>query len=469
VELATKPRPAELARWLKGDLAHLIHPHLGSGERHRLIVAAGEGCTIRDVEGREYLDATGGGLWANLVGHGRRELADAAREELARLGFFCTYWDFTNVPAIELAERLAGMTPSGLDKVFFTCGGSEGIEVAVKIARLHHHRGGKHGKDWILSRRQSYHGIGHAGSSATDFEWLRDGYGPQLPHFAQLTPPWPYRSELYDGADPTDFLVAELEARIEEIGAGRIAAMIGEPVMGVGGLLVPPNDYWPRVSEVLRRNDILLILDEVVTGYGRFGEWFAQQHYGVTADVVVTAKGITSGYFPFGAVLLSNEVGERIVSDDHGSSEVGEPIAGEDHGFSLGYTYTGHPAGAAVAMANLDLIENEGLRQRAPVLGRRLTDALAPLRELAVVGDVRGAGLLAAVELVRDRGTREPMPAVDSVTDALRREHGVIVRAAMNSTLVLSPSLVINDREIDRCAAALASVLERTSPEGEVR
>jgi adenosylmethionine-8-amino-7-oxononanoate aminotransferase len=455
VELATKPMPAELARWVGADLAHLIHPHLAPGELHRMIVAAGEGCTIRDVEGREYLDATGGGLWANLVGHGRRELAEVARDELARLGFFCSYWDFTNRPAIELAERLVGMTPDGLDKVFFTCGGSEGIEVAIKIARFHHHLGGKHDKDWILSRRQSYHGIGHAGSSATDFEWLRDGYGPDLPHFAQLTPPWPYRSELYGGADPTEFLVAELEAKIEEIGAERIAAMIGEPVMGVGGLLVPPDDYWPRVSEVLRRNDILLILDEVVTGYGRFGHWFAQQHYGMTGDVVVTAKGITSGYFPFGAVLLSSEVGERIASGDHG--------------FSLGYTYTGHPAGSAVAMANLDLIENEGLRQRAPVVGRRLMDALAPLRELPVVGEVRGAGLLAAVELVTDRGSREPLPTVDAVTDVLRSEHGVIVRAAMNSTLVLSPALVITDAEVGRCAAALASVLERTSPEGEVR
>jgi PLP-dependent transaminase len=226
-------------------------------------------------------------------------------------------------------------------------------------------------------------------------------------------------------------------------------------VMGVGGLLVPPDDYWPRISEVLRRNDILLILDEVVTGYGRFGQWFAQQHYGVTADVVVTAKGITSGYFPFGAVLLSSELGERIASDEHG--------------FSLGFTYTGHPAGAAVAMANLDLIESEQLRHRAPVLGRRLLDALTPLRELGVVGDIRGAGLLAAVELVQDRGSREPMPTLDSVTEALRSDHGVIVRAAMNSSLVLSPALVITDEEIKRCAAALASVLERTSPEGEVR
>jgi adenosylmethionine-8-amino-7-oxononanoate aminotransferase len=455
MELATETGTVDRARLVERDLEHLIHPHLAPGERERLIVAGGDGCVIRGADGREYLDVTGGGLWANLVGHGRHELAEAAREELDRLGFFCTYWDFTNIPAIELATRLAGMTPDGIDKVFFTCGGSEGIEAAIKIARLHHHLGGKPGKDWILARRQSYHGIGHGGSSATDFEWLRDGHGPQLPHFAHLTPAWPYRTELYGGRDPTDFLVDELERTIAEIGPERVAAFIGEPVMGVGGLLVPPENYWPRVAEVLRENDILLILDEVVTGYGRFGQWFAQQHYGITADVTVTAKGITSGYFPYGAVLLSRDVGETIASGDHG--------------FSLGYTYSGHSAGAAVAMANLDLIERDGLRERAPDAGRRLREALAPLAELPVVGDVRGAGLLAALELVRDRDGREPMPSVNGVTDALRAEHGVIVRAAMNSSLVLSPALVISEAEIDRCVDALASVLERTTPEGDVR
>jgi len=442
-------------RLLSEDRDHLIHPHLAPSEKGRMIVADGDGCLIRDDSGREYLDVTGGGLWANLVGHGRSELAEAARAELERLGFFCSYWDFTNVPAIELATRLAGMSPDGIERVFYTCGGSEGIEVAIKMARLHHHRTGKPERDWILGRRQSYHGIGHGGSSATDFEWLTDGYGPLLPHFSQLTPAWPYRAELYDGRDPTDFLIDELEGRIAELGADRVAAFIGEPVMGVGGLLVPPDDYWPRVAEVLDQHGILLILDEVVTGYGRFGDWFAQQHYGVTADIVVTAKGITSGYFPFGAVLVSDQIADSITSGDHG--------------FSLGFTYTGHPAGAAVAMANLDLIEGEGLARRAPDVGRRLLEALSPLSEVAVVGDVRGAGLLAAIELVRDGESREPLPDHEQVTEALRAEHNVIVRGAMNSSLVLSPSLVISDAEIERCVSALADVLERTTPDGEVR
>lgn len=437
------------------DTAHIVHPHCPPGVRGRVIMARGEGCRVWDVRGREYLDMTGGGLWANLVGHGRAELAEAAERELRAIGFFCTFWDFANVPTIELAERLAELAPERLDQVYFTCGGSEGIEVAIKIARLHHHLSGEGGRDWILGRRQAYHGIAHGGSAASDFPWLHEGFGPPLPHFTHLTPPWPYREELYEGRDVTDFLVSELEARIDEIGSERIAAFVGEPIMGVGGLLVPPDDYWPRIADVLHRHGILLILDEVVTGYGRMGTWFAAEHYEIDADIVVTAKGITSGYFPFGAVLLDRDVAARITSGDHG--------------FPLGYTYTGHPAGAAVALANLALIRSEDLVARAPRAGERLLELLRPLAALPVVGEVRGAGLLAGIELVQDTETRRPMASVEAITDALREEHGVIVRAAMNSSLVLSPPLVVSDAELERCATAIAAVLQRTTPDGHVR
>jgi putrescine aminotransferase len=199
----------------------------------------------------------------------------------------------------------------------------------------------------------------------------------------------------------------------------------------------------------------LLILDEVVTGYGRMGEWFASQHYGVEPDIMVTAKGITSGYFPFGAVLMSEEVGAR--------------ITGGEHGFALGYTYTAHVAGSAVALANLEIIERERLRERAVESGARLRELLEPLRSLPLVGEIRGAGLLAGIELVRDQTSREPIADVHGVTDALRERHGLIVRAAMNSTLVLSPALVITEAELQRCVGAIGEVLEGTTPEGEVR
>jgi PLP-dependent transaminase len=455
VEIPTRAPTRDVAALTERDLAHLIHPHCPPTVRERLIVARGEGCRIWDADGREYLDVTGGGLWANLVGLGRSELAEAAACELERTGFFCAFWDFSNEPAIELAERLTEITPDAINRVYFTCGGSEGIEVAIKIARMYHQMSGDGERDWILGRRQSYHGVGHGGSSATDFEWLREGQGPPLPHFTHLSPTWPYRIEPDVRGDVTDHLIDELERRIEEVGPGRIAAFLGEPIMGVGGLLVPPEDYWPRVAEVLRRHGILLMVDEVVTGFGRMGEWFAAQHYGVEPDVMVTAKGLTSGYFPFGAVLMSERVGER--------------IAGGDDGFPLGYTYTAHVAGSAVALANLQIIEREGLRERAVELGARMRELLDPLADLPVVGEVRGAGLLAAIELVADKATREPMCDIHPVTDALREEYGLIVRAAMNASLVLSPSLVLSRPELECCAEAIGAVLERTTPEGTVR
>jgi adenosylmethionine-8-amino-7-oxononanoate aminotransferase len=447
--------PAAIAELVERDLEHLVHPHCPPTQRQRLIVTGGEGCRIWDANGREYLDATGGGLWANLVGLGRAELAEAAARELERTGFFCAFWDFSNEQAIELAERLVEIAPDSIERAYLTCGGSEGIEVAIKIARMHHHIGGDRDRDWIIGRRQSYHGVGHGGSSATDFDWLREGQGPPLPHFAQLTPTWPYRVEVDIDGDVTDYLIDELEQTIGRIGPERVAAFIGEPIMGVGGLLVPPEDYWPRVAGVLRRHGILLILDEVVTGYGRMGEWFASQHYGVEPDIMVTAKGITSGYFPFGAVLMSEEVGAR--------------ITGGEHGFPLGYTYTAHVAGSAVALANLEIIERERLRERAVESGARLRELLEPLRSLPLVGEIRGAGLLAGIELVRDQTSREPIADVHGVTDALRERHGLIVRAAMNSTLVLSPALVITEAELQRCVGAIGEVLEGTTPEGEVR
>lgn len=455
LEPAAEPRPTEIAELVGMDRRRLIHPHCPPDQESRLIVESGEGCTIRDADGREYLDLTGGGLWANLVGLGRSELAEVAAREMERTGFFCAFWDFSNEPAIRLADRLTEIAPSSIERVYLTCGGSEGIEVAIKIARIYHSLAGNPERNWVLGRGQSYHGVGHGGSAATDFEWLREGQGPSLPHFAHLTPSWPYRVEPDSGPDVTGFLIDELESTIADIGPDRVAAFIGEPIMGVGGLLVPPDDYWPRVAEVLERHGILLILDEVVTGYGRMGEWFAAQRYGIEPDLMVTAKGITSGYFPFGAVLMSEPVAERVTA--------------AEHGFSLGYTYTAHAAGSAVALANLDIIEREGLRERARELGARLAELVAPLAELPIVGDVRGAGLLAGIELVGDRATREPIEDVHSVTDELRDRHGLIVRAAMNSSLVLSPALVITEAELEHGVAAIGEVLERTTSEGRVR
>ncbi|MYV48017.1 aspartate aminotransferase family protein [Streptomyces sp. SID2888] len=442
------------------DRAHLIHPYLPGSATERVIMTEGSGCRLTDTEGRSYLDATGG-LWLAQVGHGRTELADVAHQQMRKLEYFTSFWEFSNERAIELATRLARMAPDPLNHVYFTSGGSEGNEAAIKMARYYHHRRGDTDRTWILARSKAYHGIGYGGGSATGFPLYHEGFAPMMPHVSHLTPPWPYRSELY-GARPlspeevTDFLVRELEERIAEIGPSRIAAMIGEPIMGVGGMLVPPSDYWPRVREVLDRHGILLIFDEVVTAYGRVGDWFAAQHFGVTPDIIVTAKGITSGYVPLGALLVGDHVAEVLLCD---------------HGFPMGYTYNGHPVATAVAAANLDIIDKEGLLGRATSMGAFLHGELeSQLGELPIVGEIRSVGMMLAVELVQDRDTRTPLPllAERMPHDVIRRETGVIVRDSAHS-LVLSPPLVMTEAEAKEAAGALRSVLERTEPSGEIR
>jgi putrescine aminotransferase len=273
-----------------------------------------------------------------------------------------------------------------------------------------------------------------------------------LPHVRHLTPPWPYRSELFDGRDPADFCLDELERTIDEIGGDRIAAMIGEPIMGVGGMLVPPDDYWPRVRELLSAHGILLIFDEVVTAFGRTGSWFGAQHFGVEPDLIVTAKGITSGYVPLGAVLLSAELAE---------------VLGRDHGFPVGFTYNGHPTACAVALRNLEIIEREGLLERARSTGDFLLNELTALEDLPVVGEVRGVGMMLGIELVSDKETRTPISMHSAPHDVIRRETGVLVRDCAH-TLVLSPPLVMTEAEAGEVVAAVRAVLERVQPDGSI-
>ena len=434
----------------KADRAHIIHPYLPSSYEERVIMVSGKGSTLTDVNGKEYLDATGG-LWLAQIGHGREELGQVAAEQISTLEYFTSFWEFSNDKAIALAAKLASIAPEQINHVYFTSGGSEGNEAAIKMARYFHFRQGAEERNWIIARRNSYHGIAYGGGSASGFDVYHDGFGPMLPHVAHVSPAWPYRSDLYNGQDPTDFLIAELEETIESIGPDKIAAFIGEPIMGVGGMLVPPDDYWPRVAALLKKHGILLILDEVVTAYGRVGTWFAAQHFGVDPDIIVTAKGITSGYIPLGAVLVADHVAE---------------VLGRDHGFPMGYTYNGHPTAAAVALRNLEIIEREGLLERAKTIGAYLHQQLRTLLDLEIVGEVRYVGMMHAVELVADRGTREPLARVNELPDEIRKS-GVIVRDCGHN-LVLSPPLIMTEDEADRAVAAMRAVLERTGKDGAV-
>ena len=434
------------------DRAHIIHPYLPSSVTERVIMTGGDGCSLTDAQGREYLDATGG-LWLAQIGHGREEIAEVAAKQIKTLEYFTSFWEFSNDKAIALADRLVSISPDHINQVYFTSGGSEGNEAAIKMARYYHYRNGDTSRNWILARRNAYHGIGYGGGSATGFDVYHNGFGPMMPNVRHLTPAWPYRSELFNGQDPTDFLINELEETIASIGAENIAAMVGEPLMGVGGMLVPPMDYWPRVQEVLHKNGILMIFDEVVTAYGRVGEWFAAQYFNVQPDIIVTAKGITSGYIPLGAVLTTDKVGNALQSD---------------FGFPMGYTYNGHPTAAAVALANLDIIEREGLLERAKTIGAYLHEGLKTLLDLEIVGEVRYVAMMHAVELVSDRETRAPLPMLQPMLpDVIRRETGVIVRDCGHN-LVLSPPLIMTEAEADRAVEAMRSVLVRTGKDGVI-
>jgi putrescine aminotransferase len=436
------------------DAAHLVHPHLPLGAGPSTVFVRGEGSTLWDAHGTEYLDATGG-LWLAQIGHGRAEIAEAASAQMKKLEYFTSFWDFTNDKAIELAAKLATLSPAGIEYTLFTSGGSESDDAAIATAVYYHAMNGEPERTWILSRDSAYHGAAFGGWSANGFPVTQTGLPPFMPNFARLTAAHPYREWLFDGQDPTDFLVAELEATIERIGAHRIAAMIGEPILGVGGMVVPPEGYWPRVSQVLKKHGILLILDEVVTGFGRLGTWFAADRYGVQPDIMAVAKGITSGYAPLGGVMMTAEVAE---------------LARAGAGHPVGYTYSGHPVAAAVALANLEIIEREGLVERATVIGDYLYAQLVDrLAELPFVGEVRHAGMGLGVELVADKDTREPLPMGErDLTDVVLEESRVILRRPVPHVVVMSPPLILTESQADRVAESLASVVRRLGPDGSI-
>jgi putrescine aminotransferase len=320
------------------------------------------------------------------------------------------------------------------------------------MARLYHYLRGEPDRTTILSLGHSYHGMTYGALAATGLEGVKNGFGELPGGFFHLTTPYPYRDELFGGADPFEFCVSELEQTIAQLGPERIAAFIGEPVLTVGGVIVPPREYWEAVTEICHRHGILVISDEVVTAFGRLGGWFASPSYGIEPDLITTAKGMTSGYLPLGAVLASTEVGST--------------IKGSETGFMHGYTYCGHPVACEVAMRNLDIIEREDLGSNAITVGAQLHGSLRRLLDLPVVGDVRGAGLLASVELVADKRTKRPLEVRrQEIADRVRDEQGVIVRSIYQN-VIIAPCLVLTGDEADRIADALHAVLETTDLDG---
>ena len=396
-----------------------------------VVIEGGEGVTVVDTEGRQYLDAIAS-LWYANVGHGRAELADAAAAQMRKLAVYQTFDPFSNPPAEALARRVAQIAPLDDAKVFFTPGGgSDAIDTAGKLARAYWRAVGQPDKQVIVSRSHAYHGM--------------NAYGTSLGGIPANTEPFGTLVSLVERV-PWDDATA-LEKLIEQAGAEHIAAFFCEPVIGAGGVLGPPDGYLEQVREICRRNDVLFVADEVITGFGRLGAWFGSGRFALDPDMITGAKGLTSGYAPLGAVIVSARVAEPFWRE--GSKEV----------FRHGYTYEGHPTACAVGLANLDIIEREGLIGRVAELEPVLAEKVRPLAAHSLVGQVRaGTGLLAAVEIAEDARAADPGIVPRLVTEI--RERGVITRALRGVALQISPPFTISETQIDQIADTFAAALD---------
>jgi len=442
----------EIAELLREDQQHLIHPlHHPQDHERPLLIVEGRGAMLADADGREYIDGLAG-LWNVNAGHGRAELAEAAAEQMRRLAFASNYAGMTNIPSIRLAEKLVGLAYPSSSGVYFTTGGAESNESAFKTARYYWKVRGKPDKVKIISRVHAYHGVTMAAMSATGMAAYHRMFGPLVPQFIQIPPPYPYR---WPGAgDPGVEAADALEQAIQREGPETVAAFIAEPVMGAGGVIVPPDTYFPRVREICTRYDVLFIADEVITGFGRTGRWFALGHWGVEPDIVSFAKGVTSAYQPLGGILLSQRVHAALLE------------APPDKKYMHAATYSGHPVCCAVGLRNVEIIEREGLVELAAVMGRRLLAGLETLRDLPAVGDVRGLGMMCAVELVTDRATKQPAVGLGPrvVREAISR--GLLPRLRAGSvdppigdTICLAPPLVTPEDTLDRIVDILRAAI----------
>ena len=437
---------------LETDRRYLVHPlHHPDDHRQPLVVVEGKGAILRDAEGREYIDGLSG-LWNVNVGHGRAELADAAAAQMKRIAFASAYIGATNEPAIRLAEKIVRHAYPNSAAVYFTTAGAESNESSFKFARYYWKVKDRPNKTKIISRIHAYHGVTMAAMSATGMAAYHKMFGPLVPGFIQVAPPYPYR---WTGNEEAGVSAADaVEKAILAEGPDTVAAVIAEPVMGAGGVIVPPPSYFPRLREICDRHDVLLIADEVITGFGRTGRWFALGHWGVEPDLVSFAKGVTSGYLPLGGVVASKRVHEAIES------------APADRKFMHAATYSGHPVCCAVGLRNVEIIENEGLVERAAVMGSRLLAGLEGLRDLPVVGDVRGLGMMCGVELVADRSTKAPEIGLGGrfVREALAR--GLLPRIRVGSadppigdTICLAPPLMTPPDVLDRIPQILREAI----------
>ncbi len=444
------------AEWKALDSAHFLHPftdHKALHQETARIITRAKGLHIWDSDGARILDCMAG-LWCTTVGYGRSELAQAASAQMMELPFYNAFFKTANPAAIELAARLAKLVGLNMNHVFYATSGSEAVDSIIRLVRHYWALKGKSTKKYVISRQYGYHGSTLAGASAGGMVDMHNQAG-DLPFFAQVMTPYWYR----DGGDmtPDEFgIVAarSLEAKILELGPENVAAFIGEPIQGAGGVIIPPDSYWPEVQRICWEYDILLAADEVICGFGRTGQWFGSHTYGILPDLMSLAKGITSGYVPLSAVMVGDRVADTLI--------------GEGGEFHHGFTYSGHPVSCAVALANLDIIENEGLVERGAAQGAKLVAALrAAIGDHPLVGEIRIKGLVGAIELVRDKARRQFYPS-DVGVGMICRKHCLannLMMRAVRDTMIFSPALTIADAEIAEFVEKITRAVEATHRE----
>ena len=433
------------------DGAHLIHPlHSRAVHTSAKVWVGGQGHLLEDANGEQYIDGLSG-LWNNTAGNGRSELADAAHQQMLTMGFASGYAGSSNPKAIELAERLSSITYPRINHFYFTSGGGESTDSNIKMARYYWKLKGKPEKTKVISRQWGYHGVTMAAMCATGISSYWPMFEPRFPGFVHIPSPYPYRYQAPAGESPGIAAANELERAILAEGADTVAMFLAEPVQGAGGVLVPQDDYFPRIREICDQYDVLFVADEVITGFGRTGTMFGLEHWNVQPDMIQFAKAITSGYFPLGGIGVSDEIADTM----HAS---GTP-------WMHAYTYSSHPVGCAVALAMLDIIDKEGFVEQARDKGTQLLNGLdEALSDHPHVGEVRGLGLMCAVEIVKDRATKAEFDAGDGIGARIHSacvERGMFTRCR-GDVLCLAPPIVTPSNEIDRMVSITAEAVRAT-------
>ena len=418
-------------------------------EKGPRIITKAQGVHLWDSEGNKILDGMAG-LWCVAVGYGREELAEAASKQMRELPYYNLFFQTAHPPALELAKAISDVAPAGMSHVFFTGSGSEGNDTVLRLVRHYWALKGKPQKKVIIGRVNGYHGSTVAGASLGGMSGMHEQGGLPIPGIVHIPQPYWFG----EGGDKTPeafgiWAAEQLEKKILELGVDNVAAFIAEPIQGAGGVIIPPESYWPKVKEILARYDILFVADEVICGFGRTGEWFGSDYYGLKPDLMTIAKGLTSGYIPMGGVIVRDEVVK---------------VLNEGGDFNHGFTYSGHPVAAAVGLENLRILREEHIVERvreetAPYLQKRLRE----LNDHPLVGEVRGLGMLGAIELVKDKATRTRYEgkAVGMICRQFCFDNGLIMRA-VGDTMIIAPPLVISREEIDELVEKARKCLDLT-------